>query len=131
MGGDLLIPVLSTEFLKTGCSVFIRSNGAWTDGFALPAESVMLVALKPLYASFAGENPQHLLSFSAVYVGWHLPNAPVLSPWVCCLIKPLVQSPTQSWFLEGLAFQHSSILLSGVEGDLHKGFIFFCKILFF
>lgn len=89
MGGDLLIPVLSTGILKTGCSVVIRSNGAWTDGFALSAENVILVALKLLYASFSLENPQYLLSLNAVCVGWHLPNAPVPSPWVCCLIKPL------------------------------------------
>lgn len=101
---DLLISVPSTGFLKTGCSVVIRSNGAWTEGFALSAESVMLVALKPLYVSFAVENPQHLLSLSAIYVGWHLPNTPVLSPWVCCLIKPHVSALPRASSLRVLHF---------------------------
>lgn len=64
MGGDLLIPVLSTGFLKTGCSVFIRSNGAWTDGFALPAESVVLVALKPFMLPLPGKT----LSISCLFL---------------------------------------------------------------
>lgn len=32
------------------------------------------------------------------------------------------QPPTQSQLPEGLAFQDASIFLSGVDGDLHKGF---------
>lgn len=87
--------------------------GLQTDGFALSAESVMLVALEPLYASFTVENPQPLLSPCAFYVGLDLPTPPVPSPWVCCLIRPLVSPLPRASSLRVLHFKTPPFCFQG------------------
>lgn len=53
--GCLIDPCPLHWALQTGCVVVIRSNEAWADGRTFSAESIMLVALEPLFAPLTME----------------------------------------------------------------------------